>query len=270
RYDVIAFKPGNVSIDMAGHCMSARDFLMSARVAAGPATDMTRGLGDSIRAAVEATLDAVRCNTNLGILLLCVPLLRACQIPHPSRCLIERLEVILTASDVADARAVYRAIRLANPAGLGVSPEQDVATDPTLPLLDVMRLAAARDTIAAQYATGFREILSLGTDTLRRARNEAHSLADAAVTCFLEFLRSAPDTHIIRKYGGVRGASVQRRAQAVASALKACQDPRGRATILAVFDNELKSEDVNPGTCADLTVASLLALILDAALKARD
>ncbi|MSR14649.1 MAG: triphosphoribosyl-dephospho-CoA synthase [Gammaproteobacteria bacterium] len=267
RYDVLADKPGNVSFEAAGHGMSAAEFLLSAKVAADPATDIEQGLGQSILAAIEATFVAVRCNTNLGIVLLCVPLLRASLVSHPARDLAARLATVLTVSTLADAVAVFAAIRRANPAGLGRSNEQDVGAVPTLPLVEVMRLAAARDLVAAQYANGFDEVLNSGLLTLRRFRDETTSLAQATTACFLDFLTMNPDSHIARKHGTATAASVQRRARAVASRWKACEDPTARTSILRAFDTELKTEGVNPGTSADLTVASLLALLLDTALK---
>ena len=51
------------------------------------------------------------------------------------------------------------------------------------------------------------------------------------------------------------------------SALEACENRAARYSLLVKWDAELKNEGVNPGTSADLTVASLLALLLDTALK---
>ncbi len=267
RYDVLALKPGNVSFDAAGHGMSAADFLRSAAVSVAPATASGRRLGDGILTAVEATYAAVRCNTNLGILLLGVPLAHAGLLVHPGVNLAERVAAILAATTVTDARAVYAAIRVAKPAGLGTAAEQDVAEMPTLPLVDVMRLAADRDSIAAQYACGFAEIFSRGLPLLRRVRDETQSLADAMTACYLDFLSTTPDSHIARKHGIELARAVLGRARAVASQWKACQNPAARTSILQAFDIELKTEGVNPGTSADLTVASLLALLLDTALK---
>lgn len=267
RFDVLARKPGNVSIEAAGHGMSATDFLVSARISAAPATAYGDGLGRSILAATEATFAAVHCNTNLGIMLLSVPLLHASLIGHPSRQLVERISDLLAASTVEDAAAVYAAIRIAKPAGLGTRRAQDIATPPTLPLVDVMRLAAAHDAIAAQYANGFHDVFLVGVPSLRRARDQTGSLATAVVECFLTFLSSMLDSHIWRKHGKAVAETVQARTRAVASACKACENPAARTSILNAFDTELKNEGVNPGTSADLTVASLLALVLDTALK---
>ena len=65
---------------------------------------------------------------------------------------------LLTRLTVADARAGYEAIRLASAGGLGDSAEQSVSKEPTVTLLEAMRLAADRDLIAKQYATGFADI----------------------------------------------------------------------------------------------------------------
>ena len=63
------------------------------------------------------------CNTNLGIVLLCAPLLAAFErCGRRARCrraCAARCAAVLQALDVADARAAYRAIALARPAGLG-------------------------------------------------------------------------------------------------------------------------------------------------------
>ena len=50
------------------------------------------------------------------------------------------------------ARCIARSA-CANPGGLGSAEEQDVAAEPTVTLLEAMRLAADRDGIAREYAT---------------------------------------------------------------------------------------------------------------------
>ena len=82
-----------------------------------------------------------------------------------------RCATILDATTVDDAREVYAAIRLASPGGLGQADAQDVADEPTVTLLDAMRLAADRDGIAREYATAFEMTFGTGAPALdRRAR----------------------------------------------------------------------------------------------------
>ena len=267
RFDVLSFKPGNVSIRAAGHRMQARDFLTSAKVAARSVAHAEAGLGTAIYQAVAATQAAVGCNTNLGILLLCVPLAHAALRASTATDLAARTRAILATSTCDDAVHAFAAIRLANPAGLGRVAAHDVATAPTLTLTATMRLAAERDSIAAQYANGFDAIFSEGLPLLRRERAERGRLSHAVTACYLHFLSTRPDSLIARKCGTAIAARVAARASLVTSLLEACEDPRRRLSILRAFDSELKDEGVNPGTSADLTVASLLALLLDAPLK---
>ena len=114
-------------------------------------------------AAIEATRRVVSTNTNLGIVLLLAPL---AAVPE-SVDLAEGVEDVLAATTVDDARHVYRAIRLAQPGGLGEVPDQDIAREPTITLRAVMGLAAERDLIARQYANGFREVLGEALPALR-------------------------------------------------------------------------------------------------------
>ena len=99
-----------------------------------------------------------RTNSNLGILLLLAPLAKAAAESNVRT----GLGRVLDELDVEDSRQVYEAIRLANPGGLGQVAEQDIKEGPTLPLRQVMSLAAGRDLIARQYANGFREVFEEG------------------------------------------------------------------------------------------------------------
>ena len=63
-------------------------------------------------------------NTNLGILLLCAPLAAAAE--RGGTDLEATLAGILKNLDRGDAEQVFRAIRLANPGGLGEVPRYDV------------------------------------------------------------------------------------------------------------------------------------------------
>ena len=74
-----AFKPGNVSVFSEGHDMTVADFSISAKVSADPISNPDYSLGEKIYFAVKATREAVGCNTNLGIILLCAPLIEAVQ-----------------------------------------------------------------------------------------------------------------------------------------------------------------------------------------------
>jgi triphosphoribosyl-dephospho-CoA synthase len=124
-----------------------------------------------------------------------------------------------------------------------------VRDTPTETLLEAMRLAARRDRVARQYATGFADIFTIGVPVLEQARADGVAVADAASRLHMIFLRRFADSHLARKFGAPVAASVRREAKAV---------PNTRAALLR-FDRSLKQRGLNPGTTADLVVASLLA-----------
>jgi len=266
RFDVLAAKPGNVSIAAAGHGMTARDFLASARVSAPAVARAGVGIGRAIREAIEATWAAVGCNTNLGIVLLAVPLAQAAQRAAPGG-LRERLALVLAGLDLDDAAEAFRAIRLAKPAGLGRVGAEDVDVAPTQSLRAAMALAADRDRIAWNYVNDYADVFDLGVPTLHAWLARDDSQCAAVVATFLRFMAAFPDTHVLRKLGVAVATKVHRRAVEVETLYKACEDSDARLSLVQAFDEELKHMGVNPGTSADLTVTSLFAMNLAAALE---
>jgi triphosphoribosyl-dephospho-CoA synthase len=260
RLELAALKPGNVHAHAAGHGMTVADFEESARVSAGPLTAPGRPVGERIRDAVAATRAAVGCNTNLGIVLLAAPLLAAAATAAPGR-LRETLAATLERLTVADAAATYEAIRIAAPAGLGRAPEQDVSAPPTLDLRQVMALAAERDRVARQYATTYGDVFLVGLPRLRRLRAQRIAADCAAALVYMDFLAALPDSHILRKHGAAAAETVRSEAASLLPHLDArVGDSTQLTALLLAFDRRLKAQGLNPGTSADLTVASLLAL----------
>jgi triphosphoribosyl-dephospho-CoA synthase len=164
---------------------------------------------------------------------------------------------------VDDARDVYAAIRLANPGGLGEADSQDVAEEPTVTLLEAMRLAAERDGIAREYSTAFETTFTVGAPALRSARCAGLSWDDAIVETFLALLAAAPDTHIVRRAGEEIAADVSRRARSVLDA-GGVRSENGRRG-LAEMHESLRDDrnTANPGTSADLTAAAVFVELLD-------
>ena len=114
-----AFKPGNVSIYSAAHDMTVEDFRLSAEVSASPLCNPAYSLGEKIFYAVKATREAVGCNTNLGIILLCAPLIQAVEYCKSGITLRQALNQVLANTTLSDADWTFKAIDLAAPAGLG-------------------------------------------------------------------------------------------------------------------------------------------------------
>src|SRR5215210_1936303 len=123
-------KPGNISLNAPGHGMCAAQFTESAKASVVALVSPNLSLGERIYSAVAASWEKVSCNTNLGIVLLCAPVLHAMLKPAPTRSLRKRLGEVLSAADVKDTEWIYRAIRLAAPGGLGRSRTHDVKDTP--------------------------------------------------------------------------------------------------------------------------------------------
>ena len=267
RTELRALKPGNVHDYAAGHGMTVADFEASA-VASAPCLALPdRGVGACILEAVGRTRAATGCNTNLGILLLAAPLAAAARRSTPGG-LRPALGAVLGGLDVADADAAFAAIRLANPGGLGGSPQHDVREPASVGLRQAMAAARGRDRIAEQYAGGYADIFDFGLPELRLALARWRDEAWAAASLYLLFLARFPDSHVARKFGIDAAEALRRRADPIAQALRAAERPTVLQTRLLAFDAELKAAGLNPGTSADLTVATLFAHRLEVGLAA--
>jgi triphosphoribosyl-dephospho-CoA synthase len=267
-----ALKPGNVHIHADGHRMTVDEFETSARVTAPVMGEPALKVGARIHEAVRRTRDAVGVNTNLGIVLLCAPLAAAEHAidPGPGEARIDRatrerglrdaLQSMLAGLGVDDAEEAFSAIRLASPAGLGEVSKHDVRNLATVTLLKAMRAARSRDRIAEQYATRYRDVFEVGVTRIEQGLARWKDPHWAATLAYLGFLTTFPDSHIARKHGEAVAANVQREATLLDRELLDTEDPaRARGSLLE-FDAELKSRQLNPGTSADLTVASLFVV----------
>ena len=260
--DVAVRKPGNVSLASPGHGMQAAMFIASAQAAAGPLFEAGARVGKRIEAAVSATWAVAGCNTNLGILLLCAPIAKAVEMRPDARepaALQAAINAVLADLDVKDAAAAYRAIARANPGGLGSAPSQDVQQPPSVDLRAAMALAAPRDSIARQYRDGFVDLFTLGLPALGGGflrGSEAAQMA-AVQRLYLRLLSRFADSHIVRKHGKAVAQIVMTAAQTWADRAEQAPTPQADAEF-AAWDEALKLSRINPGTTADLTVATLL------------
>lgn len=258
RLDVAALKPGNVHHYADGHGMRAEDFVASAEAAAPALCRDGRPLGRRLLDAVTATRQAVGCNTNLGILLLCAPLAlaaeRACG-DSLERAVVE----VLAGLDAEDAALAYRAIALANPGGLGEAGEHDVRRPPRLGLVEAMALAAPRDRIARLYADDFADLFGFALPLLRNRLEAGDDIETATTMLYLALLARWPDSHLLRKFGDSAAQTVTREAADLRIRLRAEPIAANRHALLLDWDKRLKQQGFNPGTSADLTVATLFA-----------
>ncbi len=270
RDEIEAPKPGNVHVFAEGHGMTVDHFLQSAEAAALPLCRAGAGVGARIEGAIEATAAKVGLNTNLGIVLLCAPLAAAAERAALARApdtdpradpavFRAALQAVLRELTREDAQSAFNAIVRASPAGLGKSTRHDVRDAADTTLLEAMQEAAGRDRIAYQYASDYSDVLGTGLGAVDAARKKAWRAPWPAVAVYMTFLAGIFDTHIARKNGLDAAEVVQQAAIAVRNDLMTSDDPAQSLDQLLDFDRRLKASGINPGTSADLTVATLFA-----------
>jgi triphosphoribosyl-dephospho-CoA synthase len=262
--EVIARKPGNVHRLRDLPNLHFADFLLSAGAISGPLDRAAAvGVGEAIREAIVATRQVVATNTNLGIVLLLVPLAAV----RTELDLADGIHAVLESLTVEESRAVYQAIRLAEPGGLGTVEEQDIASEPTVPFRALMGLAADRDLIARQYSNGFHQVLREALPALRSYLAEGRPLETAIVGIHLELLARYPDSLIARKAGLQQALEVSARAREVLD--EGWPDDREAVGRCQALDEWLRepSRRFNPGTTADLVTAALYAALRDGTIR---
>lgn len=255
-----ARKPGNVHPQASFDDLSYSDLTCSARAVAPVLAKAGQiGVGRTILEAIQKTHAVAQGNTNLGIVLLLTPL---AAVPT-EKSLPAGIGVVLDALTQKDAALAYEAIRLANPGGMQKVDAEDVSDSPSGTLLEVMQLAAGRDTVARQYATRFELVLGEGVSGLADAGSFADCWEEAIIRLHLMLMARCPDTLIARK----RGAAEARQSAALAAEVLTAGWPGTRSgrEKLVQLDGWLRAvgHARNPGTTADLVAASLFAALRD-------
>jgi len=257
-WEATARKPGNVHRFQDFDDLTYLD-LMTSAAAIAPVLERAceQPIGQTVLAGVRATRQVVATNSNLGILLLLAPL---AAIPEEMP-LHAGVEPVLAGLDVEDACNLYEAIRLASPGGLGQADAQDVRAQPTLPLRQIMALAADRDLVARQYANGFQEVFVSGVSALERGLREIQSLEGAIITCAFHLMADYPDTLIARKRSVAEAEYASRWARRILDL--SWPHAHESREAFASFDAWLRAEGHgrNPGTTADLVTACLFVAL---------
>ena len=249
-----AAKPGNVHPEAAFPDLSYEE-LVAAGLAIAPAMEHAAELplGRTILDAVTAASAVTRSNANLGIVLAIAPL---AAVPDDRPAGPAAVAEVLARLTSADATDVWRAIRLAQPGGMGQSSQHDLAGPPPDDLLAAMRLAAPHDAIARLWVNGYDSLFTGLVADLETAIGRGLALNDAIIGAFLAQLAREPDSLIARKHGLPAAIEVSQRAAA------ALAHPQTIPQTIPQFDRFLRSpRRLNPGTTADLTAAALYILV---------
>ncbi|HEY3391305.1 MAG TPA: triphosphoribosyl-dephospho-CoA synthase [Lacipirellulaceae bacterium] len=259
-YEATAAKPGNVHPGACFEDLSYADFVASA-VVIGPVFDRSHemGVGQTVLDAVRVTRAAVGTNTNLGTLLLLAPL---SAVPA-GQSLSKGIGAVLAGLTADDTKHVYEAIRLSQAGGLGRTERADVFSDPPpdVSLVEAMRFAAGRDSVARQYTNGFADIFEGTAEWIAEALAREMPLGEAIVRAHIRQMAQCADSLIGRKCGPQIAAEATRRAAAVLALEKQGQSAFREAR--NDFDRWLRADGHrrNPGTTADLVAACLFVLL---------
>jgi triphosphoribosyl-dephospho-CoA synthase len=248
-WEATARKVGNVHPGASFADLEYLQFVLSANAMAG-SLQRTQGwpLGKRILDAVTETRNVVHTNTNLGIIMLIVPLLD---------------DVDIRQTTIDDCKDVYRAIRLSQAGGMGHSEIEDIRQEPTTTLWEAMGYAEYRDAIARQYTHNFVDIHEFGVPLLLDQLIEFGNLEAAIISTQLHWLAEFPDTLITRKCRESIAIEVRNKARNVLKqgGLKSAEGRKAGVQL----DHYLRSEgnQLNPGTTADLIAACLFVALRD-------
>lgn len=243
--EVAAFpKPGNVDRchDFPGTRLE--HFLASA-ILSGPvfrdAETGKRGIGSLIHEAVERTGGHSGGNTHFGAFILLIPLVAGDGIEGACR--------LVRETTIEDSIEFYRAF---GKTSVRVIPGHELdVNDPSsileiqrrrMTLYDLMLFSAPRDMVAREWVSGF-QLTRRGTDLLHAAGCGRQGI----VRAYLSLLALEPDTFVIKKHGAEVAARVMEMARQV---LEGTRD-------LQSFDQECIEKGINPGSTADIVIASI-------------
>lgn len=245
------FKPGNVYPGRKGFL----DFVVSAVILGRTIERVCREkmpLGQSIKEAVLDRTKMVLTNTNLGIILLHVPLAAAGKELADGNKLQKTVDTLVQKTTVEDAVHVVEAIRRSDAyvgtpeKGPDVRDEQIIYEIRTkgLTLQDLFSISSPWDTIASEWVNGFSITFSGAKKLIT---------GESILGLYLDVLSEYPDSLVLRRFGQEKAQEVCEKARA----LKGCSLEE-----VQKWDEQLYKEGVNPGTTADLVASSVFAALL--------
>ena len=257
RKDIELIKPGNVNIKSPHSDTKAEDYLESSLLSSKELFKTDYSLGERILNSIKITRSKVKTNTNLGIILLCAPIIHAC-IYFNNLTLREGIKKTLSTSTVKDTQDLCVAINISAPGGLGTREIYDTASKPTVSILEIMNHSASYDRISYQYSHDYSDIFDFIIPRLVFLNKKHNSLDISLSLMFMEILAKIPDSHISRKFDDKIAKKTSNNASDLLKILDREYSPDYLVDRLNNLDYEYKKKGINPGTTADLLVASLM------------
>ena len=257
RKDIELIKPGNVNIKSPHSDTNAEDYLESSLLSSKELFKPDYSLGERILNSIKITRSKIKTNTNLGIILLCAPIIHAC-IYFNNLTMREGIKKTLSSSTVKDTQDLCMAINISAPGGLGTREIYDTASKPTVSILEIMNHSASYDRISYQYSHDYSDIFDFIIPRLVFLNKKHNSLDISLSLMFMEILAKIPDSHISRKFDDKIAKKTSNNASDLLKILDREYSPDYLADRLNNLDYEYKKKGINQGTTADLLVASLM------------
>ena len=257
KKDIELIKPGNVNLLSSHKDTKAQDYLDSAILSSKELFNQNYSLGKRILESVNVTRSQVNVNTNLGIILLCAPVIQS-YIDFNNLDLREGIKRTLSTTSIKDTHDLCAAINISSPGGLGDSDMYDTASYPNASIKQIMDYSQEYDRISYQYSHNFSDIFDFIIPKLEFLNQRYESLDISLSLLFIEILAKIPDSHISRKFGDKIAKKTSNNAHDLLKILDREHDPDYLAKALNNLDYEYKKKGINPGTTADLLVASLM------------
>ena len=257
KKDIELIKPGNVNLLSSHKDTKAQDYLDSAILSSKELFNQNYSLGKRILESVNVTRSQVNVNTNLGIILLCAPVIQS-YIDFNNLDLREGIKKTLSTTSIKDTHDLCAAINISSPGGLGDSDMYDTASYPNASIKQIMNYSQEYDRISYQYSHNFSDIFDFIIPKLEFLNQRYESLDISLSLLFIEILAKIPDSHISRKFGDKIAKKTSNNARVLLKILDREHDPDYLAKALNNLDYEYKKKGINPGTTADLLVASLM------------
>lgn len=246
------------------------------RVGKGEIKSVDIGVGGAIKSAIGNTMKWQRDgNTNLGIVLLLMPIAAAAGITLGKEGKIQmkklraNLSCVLKSTTPEDALNVYDAILIANPEGLGKVDELDLKNEASrkrikeeqISLYEIMNMSSGWDNISREWVTDMQITFEFGYPLVKKLYGKTKNMNTTTVQSFLEILSKYPDTYVQRIHGKKIAEKVSKKAEAIIKE-GGISTKTGRV-LITELDEELREKTINPGTTADLISSSLMLAILD-------
>ncbi|MBC33719.1 MAG: hypothetical protein CMN01_03735 [Rickettsiales bacterium] len=247
-------KPGNQNTMTNFSSSKISKFREAAKISSDFLFNKELSLGESIFLSAKKCFDSLGSNYNLGIILLCAPIIK-------SLLKFDNVYIneILKSINENEGDLIFQAIKYSKPGGIknysGKGNIQDKIKNRSLNFNDVMKIGSSRDRISRCYIDNYNEIIKYGLPSFKKNKLY-HNREKACIFLFLDYLGYDLDSHLQRKHGTFKAEMIRKKSITLKKRLNY---KKGSYFFqLRDFDRYLKKLNFNPGTSADLTVTTLL------------